>query len=141
MHKKGLSKFSFSVSVSLLLTLSVVLPSMAQKYITTLRGNMHVVSTAKVGNSGLTVVTVQDRAPMCLQSIGTPREKACLQEARARGMLRTKWEVSCKDYSVKINNEYASNLVHQINPDVPPSRSVMSSYIVYDYACGTNYTR
>lgn len=109
-----------------------------KKYIDKI-GPLKVTAIAKKGTNNPTIITLEDR-DSCRQSIGHPWEAACLAEDRAKGMLRTKWQVDCKGLFVLINNEYGTNLKHGIGPG-GPSRFNQNSYAVFDYACGTNYSR
>ncbi|MEC4807386.1 MAG: hypothetical protein SAJ72_24400 [Jaaginema sp. PMC 1080.18] len=96
-----------------------------------------------MGSNNVTVITLTDvevtSFELCRQS-PPERLESCQQEAKAKGKLRTEWSVNCRNLSVTFSNRYVRDLTHEIDPQSPPSRANYSSYVVYDYACGTRYS-
>lgn len=134
-------KSSLAIVLTSLVLNSIVQPSYAAKYLTEVEG-MGVVAIAKKGTNNPKIITLTDRTSLCRQSIGTPREQACLQDAREKGMIRTVWNIDCKALTVVISNdEFSNNNTHTIDPSRRASRAVMYSYAIYDYACNTNHSR
>lgn len=119
-------------------------PSRAQEFLDILRGGLNVVATAGMGTNNVTVITLTDveavSFELCRQSRPENLEP-CRREVEARGMPRTEWTVNCRNLSVTFSNNVVSEpITNQINPQSYPSRATYTSYVVYDYACGTQYS-
>ena len=142
---------NWKISIGLTLGVTVAVgaslmpqPGQTQEFLDRLRTGENVVATAGMGTNEVTIITLTDVEVLsfewCRQS-PPHRFESCRREAEARGMPRTEWTVNCRNLSVQFSNDFSDTPhTHRIEPNRSYSRATYSSYVIYDYACGTRYS-
>jgi hypothetical protein len=136
-------------SLSLILSITIAMASSlitqsgrAQKIIDRLATDEYVMATAGMGNNEVTIITLTDAdshsVQVCRQALPDHIE-SCLREVEARGMFRREWIVNCRNLWVRESN-YVGISTYTIDPYTPPFQATYRSYVIYDYACGTQYS-
>ncbi|MGL5794775.1 MAG: hypothetical protein ACRC2R_09215 [Xenococcaceae cyanobacterium] len=127
-----MKKIFFSASFSVLLFTQLT-TFVHAKSIAEISGE-EVVATAGLGSNEAKILTLTPRWWNCRQS---PSFDKCVRENQ--GMDKNTYTVNCAAKSVHFSNEFGSG-VHDVVPGEIANYN-FRSIGVYDYACGTNYSK
>ncbi len=101
-------------------------------------GDMNVIATSRLGGNESTIVTITPAKILCMQASGNASNyKSCIRSSQN---YKTTWNINCTGRAVHFSSKGVGGL-HDIDPHGIPSQATFASYVIYDYACGTNYSK